>query len=296
MKEDRDAALPISPHDALRWHIEMGVDELIDDQPIDRYAAAAIPRAAVAVPSPSANSQPARPAASASPGQPLAPSEGARDAIAIARDANSIEDLRERLETFEGCALKFTATNTVFADGDPASDVMFIGEAPPTRPPGTAFVGASGQLPNRMLSASDASVRQSIFRTFCLAAARQPQPTAAKPTCSPPCNAISSCGPKVLVFLGGSSAKTMLNRTEGIMRPWKMVRLHGEELGTPIPAMPTFHPAFLLRWHKREAWRDFLAIQKLEKSLSVWPADPVARFFIFRSHTFTIMRVIEFRL
>ena len=61
MKEDREAALPISPHDALRWHIEMGVDELIDDQPIDRYAAAAIPRAAVAVPSPSANSQPTRP-------------------------------------------------------------------------------------------------------------------------------------------------------------------------------------------------------------------------------------------
>ena len=49
MKEDREAALPISPLDALRWHIEMGVDELIDDQPIDRYAAAAIPRAAVAV-------------------------------------------------------------------------------------------------------------------------------------------------------------------------------------------------------------------------------------------------------
>ncbi|MED6309061.1 MAG: hypothetical protein VX624_04080, partial [Pseudomonadota bacterium] len=68
MKEDREAAPPISPLDALRWHIEMGVDELIDDQPIDRYAAAAIPRAAVAVPSPSTNLQPARPAASASPG------------------------------------------------------------------------------------------------------------------------------------------------------------------------------------------------------------------------------------
>ena len=274
MKEDREAAPPISPLDALRWHIEMGVDELIDDQPIDRYAAAAIPRAAVAVPSPSANSQPARPAASASPGQPLAPSEGARDAIAIARDANSIEDLRERLETFEGCALKFTATNTVFADGDPASDVMFIGEAPGVDEDrqGLPFVGASGQLLNRMLSALGRE-RTSIYISNILFW-RPPgnrSPTAAETAACLPFvqRHIELARPKVLVFLGGSSAKTMLDRTEGIMRlRGKWFDYMSEELGTPIPAMPTFHPAFLLRQsaQKREAWRDFLAIQeKLEE-------------------------------
>ncbi len=274
MKEDREAALPISPHDALRWHIEMGVDELIDDQPIDRYAAAAIPRAAVAVPSPSANSQPTRPDASAYPGQPLAPSEGARDAIAIARDANSIEDLRERLETFEGCALKFTATNTVFADGDPASDIMFIGEAPGVDEDrqGLPFVGASGQLLNRMLSALGRE-RASIYISNILFW-RPPgnrSPTAAETAACLPFvqRHIELARPKVLVFLGGSSAKTMLNRTEGIMRlRGKWFDYMSEELGTPIPAMPTFHPAFLLRQsaQKREAWRDFLAIQeKLEK-------------------------------
>ncbi len=274
MKEDREAAPPISPIDALRWHIEMGVDELIDDQPIDRYAAAAIPRAAVAVPSPSANSQPARPAASASPGQPLAPSEGARDAIAIARDANSIEDLRERLETFEGCALKFTATNTVFADGDPASDIMFIGEAPGVDEDrqGLPFVGASGQLLNRMLSALGRE-RTSIYISNILFW-RPPgnrSPTAAETAACLPFvqRHIELARPKVLVFLGGSSAKTMLDRTEGIMRlRGKWFDYMSEELGTPIPAMPTFHPAFLLRQsaQKREAWRDFLAIQeKLEE-------------------------------
>ncbi|MEC7203838.1 MAG: uracil-DNA glycosylase [Pseudomonadota bacterium] len=274
MKEDREAAPPISPIDALRWHIEMGVDELIDDQPIDRYAAAAIPRAAVAVPSPYANSQPTRPAASASPGQPLAPSEGARDAIAIARDANSIKDLRERLETFEGCALKFTATNTVFADGDPASDIMFIGEAPGVDEDrqGLPFVGASGQLLNRMLSALGRE-RASIYISNILFW-RPPgnrSPTAAETAACLPFvqRHIELARPKVLVFLGGSSAKTMLNRTEGIMRlRGKWFDYMSEELGTPIPAMPTFHPAFLLRQsaQKREAWRDFLAIQeKLEK-------------------------------
>ena len=274
MKEDREAAPPISPIDALRWHIEMGVDELIDDQPIDRYAAAAIPRAAVAVPSPSANSQPTRPAASASLGQPLAPSEGARDAIAIARDANSIEDLRERLETFEGCALKFTATNTVFADGDPASDIMFIGEAPGVDEDrqGLPFVGASGQLLNRMLSALGRE-RTSIYISNILFW-RPPgnrSPTAAETAACLPFvqRHIELARPKVLVFLGGSSAKTMLDRTEGIMRlRGKWFDYMSEELGTPIPAMPTFHPAFLLRQsaQKREAWRDFLAIQeKLEE-------------------------------
>ena len=274
MKEDREAAPPISPHDALRWHIEMGVDELIDDQPIDRYAAAAIPRAAVAVPSPSAISQTTRPAASASPGQPLAPSEGARDAIAIARDANSIEDLRERLETFEGCALKFTATNTVFADGDPASDIMFIGEAPGVDEDrqGLPFVGASGQLLNRMLSALGRE-RTSIYISNILFW-RPPgnrSPTAAETAACLPFvqRHIELARPKVLVFLGGSSAKTMLDRTEGIMRlRGKWFDYMSEELGTPIPAMPTFHPAFLLRQsaQKREAWRDFLAIQeKLEE-------------------------------
>ncbi|MEC7656096.1 MAG: uracil-DNA glycosylase [Pseudomonadota bacterium] len=274
MKEDREAAPPISPLDALRWHIEMGVEELIDDQPIDRYAAAAIPRAAVAVPSPSAISQTTRPAASASPGQPLAPSEGARDAIAIARDANSIEDLRERLETFEGCALKFTATNTVFADGDPASDIMFIGEAPGVDEDrqGLPFVGASGQLLNRMLSALGRE-RTSIYISNILFW-RPPgnrSPTAAETAACLPFvqRHIELARPKVLVFLGGSSAKTMLDRTEGIMRlRGKWFDYMSEDLGTPIPAMPTFHPAFLLRQsaQKREAWRDFLAIQeKLEE-------------------------------
>ena len=72
-----------------------------------------------------------------------------------AAGAQSIDELRERLEGFEGCALKFTATNTVFADGDPSSDLMLIGEAPGVDEDrqGLPFVGASGQLLNRMLAA-----------------------------------------------------------------------------------------------------------------------------------------------
>ena len=70
--------------------------------------------------------------------------------------------------------------------------------------------------------------------------------------------------PKVLVFVGGASAKALLNRTEGIMRlRGKWYDYSNPELDAPIPAMATFHPAYLLRspGQKREAWRDFLAIQ-----------------------------------
>jgi DNA polymerase len=70
--------------------------------------------------------------------------------------------------------------------------------------------------------------------------------------------------PKVLMFLGGTAAKTMLDRSDGIMRlrgQWFDYRSPGLE--APIPAMPPFHPAYLLRTaaRKREAWRDFLAVE-----------------------------------
>ena len=74
----------------------------------------------------------------------------------------------------------------------------------------------------------------------------------------------------MLVFLGGSAAKTMLDRTEGIMRlRGKWFDYTSAGLDRPIPAMPTFHPAYLLRQsaQKREAWRDFLAVDEKLREL-----------------------------
>ena len=252
----------------------MGVDELIDDQPIDRYAAAAIPRAAVAVPSPSAISQTTRPAASASPGQPLAPSEGARDAIAIARDANSIEDLRARLETFEGCALKFTATNTVFADGDPASDIMFIGEAPGVDEDrqGLPFVGASGQLLNRMLSALGRE-RTSIYISNILFW-RPPgnrSPTAAETAACLPFvqRHIELARPKVLLSVPGrqfSENHVGPNRRD-YAPSRKMVRLHERGAGDDHPGDAHLPSAFLLRQ----------SAQKKKHGATSWPSGSLRK-------------------
>ena len=276
MTADSEAAPLLSPLDILRWHIEMDIDEVIEDQPINHYARAnPLPTTSSstlsALPPP-----PARPISSATvpSKQPLAPGEGARDAITIARDANSIEDLRERLEAFAGCALKFTATNTVFADGNPSSDLMFIGEAPGVDEDrqGLPFVGASGKLLNRILSALGQE-RSSVYISNILFW-RPPgnrSPTAAETAACLPCvkRHIALAQPKILVFLGGSASKVMLGRAEGIMRlRGKWFEYTSDGLEAPIPAMPTFHPAFLLRHpaQKREAWQDFLTIQeKLEK-------------------------------
>ena len=272
MTQDQQTAQTMSPLDALRWHVEMGIDEVVDEMPVDRYATAKQPLPATPATVPAV--QPPQDMPQAAPrqasGQALAPAEGARDAIAVAAGAQTIDELRERLEGFEGCALKFTATNTVFADGDPASDLMLIGEAPGVDEDrqGLPFVGASGQLLNRMLAALGRE-RDTVYISNILFW-RPPgnrSPTDAETAACLPFvqRHIELAKPKVLVFLGGSSAKTMLSRKEGIMRlRGKWFDYTSDGLDTPIPAMPTFHPAFLLRQsaQKREAWRDFLSIQE----------------------------------
>jgi DNA polymerase len=272
MTQDQQTAQTMSPLDALRWHVEMGLDEVVDEMPVDRYVTAQQPHPATPATAPAI--QPPQDMPQAEPrqasGQALAPAEGARDAIAVAAGAQTIDELRERLEGFEGCALKFTATNTVFADGDPSSDLMLIGEAPGVDEDrqGLPFVGASGQLLNRMLAAlgreRDTAYISNIL--FWRPPGNRSPTDAETAACLPFVQRhIELAKPKVLVFLGGSSAKTMLSRKEGIMRlRGKWFDYTSDGLDAPIPAMPTFHPAFLLRQsaQKREAWRDFLSIQE----------------------------------
>src|SRR5260370_39511526 len=100
------------------------------------------PPAPAAIPAKRAEAAPAPEAAIAS----------AREA---ARTAPSLEVLRGLLENFDGCALKSTATRLVFADGNPRSRIMFVGEAPGREEDieGLPFVGRSGKLLDRMISA-----------------------------------------------------------------------------------------------------------------------------------------------
>ena len=185
-----------------------------------------------------------------------------------ARSAASLEELRAILDRFEGCALKATATQLVFADGNPNARVMFVGEGPGYEEDkkGLPFVGRSGKLLDLMLGAIGLD-RSKVYIANIVPwrppGNRTPPPQEAA-ICLPfLLRQIALCDPDVLVCLGGPSAQTLLGVKEGILRlrgRWFTFNSGARD----IRAMPTLHPAYLLRSPiaKRHAWRDFLAIKK----------------------------------
>jgi DNA polymerase len=193
--------------------------------------------------------------------------------------ATSITALREELLRFEGCALKHTAMNLVFADGNPAAPIMMVGEAPGEDEDrqGLPFVGVSGQLLDRMLNAAGLSRAENVYISNILFW-RPPgnrSPTDAEiAACLPFCERhIALVKPKILVLLGGVAAKSLLRTKEGITRMrgrWQQyVPPPGSELTEPIDCLPIYHPAYLLRQPgaKRQAWNDLLSLVKRAKAL-----------------------------
>lgn len=293
---DRTDRPPAAAAEALRlalaWQVEAGADEAIGERPVDRLTAATDRRAAGAD-APGQETPPARPPVQAprSAGPPPRPAplsappaaamrlESTGETVASAREsarrAGTLEELRDAVAAFDGCGLKKTAMNTVFADGAPDGRLMLIGEAPGAEEDrqGKPFVGASGQLLDKMLAAVGLSRERDAYITN-IVFWRPPgnrEPSAAETAVCRPFleRHIELKKPDILVFLGGPSAKTLLNRKEGITRlrgRWLDYRTPDmiEAGAGPIPAMPLFHPAYLLRspLNKREAWRDLLAIRE----------------------------------
>jgi DNA polymerase len=192
--------------------------------------------------------------------------------IALAREAAlqaaTLDELREKLAAFDGCNLKFTAKNLCFADGDPSSDIMFVGEAPGRDEDmeGLPFVGKSGQLLNRMIEAIGLK-REGVYIANTIPwrppGNRTPTPVETE-LCRPFIERqIELAAPKVLVALGGPAGKALTGATEGILRLRGNWKVHRTPSGIEIPVMPTLHPAYLLRTpaQKRFAWRDFLAVK-----------------------------------
>lgn len=273
----------------LAFYSEAGVYEALVDEPIDRFSeiAQAAPgqeprmsaapenRGAPAADRPRAAAQ--RPAPPPPPAASAAVPDEAQVALAreLAARASTLDELREQMAAFDGCNLKFTAKNLVFADGNPNSAVMLVGEAPGRDEDieGLPFVGRSGRLLDRMLAAIGLD-RNSAYIANVIPW-RPPGNRAPTPHETEICRPfierqIELVNPKVLVTLGGPSAKLLLNTTEGILRLRGNWRVHQTRSGTSIPAMPTLHPAYLLRnpAHKKLAWRDFLEVKAKLKELS----------------------------
>ncbi len=272
---------PTDPRDLatlLAWQAAAGADEAISEAPVDRYKAAAgappptrplaAPAAPIAKP---AAAEPAAPRVAAKPAPasiPLTPAAvSARD---LAGAAKSLEELVEALAAFDGCALKKTATNLVFADGNPKARIMFVGEAPGADEDraGKPFVGVSGQLLDRMLGWIGLN-RTKFYITnivFWRPPGNRPPTSDEVAACLPfVARHIELVAPAILVPVGGPATEALLRRGEGISKShgrWYDYQTPG--LGAPIPAMPMFHPAFLLRSpaQKRAAWRDLLNLEQ----------------------------------
>ncbi len=260
----------------LAFYAEAGVDALLDEVAVDRFAdaaeAALVPRAPVAAPAPPSEmrERPAVPRLDARPpaAAPPPPDAAAMAAREAARSAGTLAELREILGQFEGCALRGTANKLVFADGNPQARVMFVGEAPGRDEDieGLPFVGRSGKLLDRMLHAIGLDRTSAYIAN--IIPWRPPGNRTPTPQESQIClpfiqRQIELADPDILVCLGGPSAQTLLGIKDGILKT--RGRWFTYDTGTrQIRAMATLHPAYLLRQplQKRLAWRDFLTIKK----------------------------------
>ncbi|MBI4183396.1 MAG: uracil-DNA glycosylase [Proteobacteria bacterium] len=260
----------LHPGAALAWLVAAGADEVIGEEPVNRYRARARAGAgnddvvAPVFPAP-------RTAPAAIPGQRPAPGAApATSGANLAQGARNLAELRAALAAFDGCALKRTAMNLVFGDGNPEARLMLVGEAPGADEDrqGRPFVGASGQLLDRMLATIGLD-RSKTYITNILPW-RPPgnrSPTAAEISACLPFieRHIELVDPQLLLLVGATSAKALLARNEGIMRlrgRWFSYSSPG--LARPLPALAMFHPAYLLRspGQKREAWRDLLMVRE----------------------------------
>ena len=253
---------------ALRWWAAAGVETLYEDAPRNRFAEAARPPP----PRPAPAAPPPRLAVAAAQVSgalvSAAPDAAARTAAQWAAEAQSLDALAEAMNRFQGCALRRTATQLVFADGAPGAAVMIVGEAPGAEEDrlGRPFVGRAGQLLDRMLAAIGLDRRQVYIAN--VVPWRPPgnrTPTTQETAVCLPFirRQIALCAPRLLVTMGNPSTQALLGVKDGITRIRGAWRTYEVSPGATIPALPTLHPAYLLRSPaaKRWSWLDLRALR-----------------------------------
>ena len=187
---------------------------------------------------------------------------------------STLGQLKDVLSKFDGCALKKTASNLVFSDGNPDARIMLIGEAPGRDEDrmGLPFVGESGQLLDRMLG-SVGFGRNDVYITNTLPwrppGNRTPSSEEVQMLWPFLCRHIELKAPDIIVALGGSSTKLLLESKMGILK------LRGSVTeksfgGRAIPILATLHPAYLLRTpiQKRSSYSDLLQLRAMADNLN----------------------------
>ena len=275
---------------ALQFYLDHGVDICLSDKPINRMLEL---KNAGILESPASSDQPVRqpdfqhsgiPESNIPLGKSAARNEAARRALACA----AREELREAITEFDGIGIRKTATNMVFSDGNPDAPVMLIGEAPGADEDrqGKPFVGVSGQLLDRILACIDLDRRaedaaRAVYISNILnwrpPGNRTPAPAEIEVSLPFIERHIQLIQPKLLILCGSVSAKALLGRDESISRLRKIWHDYLpqtpelQEGAAPIPAIATYHPAYLLRTpaQKKAVWADMLLLQARRRELGL---------------------------
>ena len=237
----------------LKWYQQMGVDEIIADSPsqLDN------PPKANILQEESMEFEYA--------------SDLSSKARSIADKCDNVEELRLALENFDGLSIKKTATNLVFADGNPKADVMAIGEAPGANEDEEAipFCGVSGRLLDKVLASIDLSREKNLYITnsiFWRPPGNRKPTSEESEVCLPFVEKhIALIKPKIILLVGSTSAAALLKSTETISRlRSKFYEYNNDYLEKPIPVAVIFHPSYLLRQplQKKTVWFDLLRMQK----------------------------------
>ena len=239
---------------ALRLQLEWGADEALEAEPIDRLRTVRPPP-----PNPLPQGEGAAPRGTA-----------AERAVRAAGGARSLEELRAAIAGFDGCALRNTASNLVFAEGDASSGLLLIGDPPGAEDDrsGTPFAGPAGGYLDRMLASIGLERGRLLLAP--LIPWRPPgdrPPSAMELTICLPFlfRLVALSEPRRLVLLGPLAARSLLAPAASHRRPrgaWLDVAIPG--MPRALPALPTFSPAELMRGPKdrRAAWADLRLLRR----------------------------------
>lgn len=260
----RAAPAPLDPamESLMAFWADAGVDAMLLDEPFDRIEAGKIAPPAPPKPVALATSR-------AAPGRPETDiSAAVAKARQLAGDAADLPALAAAIAAFEGCPLRYEgARQAVFSRGVADAPLMIIGEGPGGEEDaqGQPFVGRAGKLLDKMLAAAGFTDRVFITNTVFWRPPGNRTPTPQEQLACQPFveRAIALVQPRMLLLVGGAAAKSMLKKDEGILSlrgRWFEWRSEGG--GLELPAMPTLHPAFLLRQPaaKKRAWTDLMTV------------------------------------
>ena len=260
----------------LRWYVDLGVDIAGEEEAQNRFMEVVKPAPVAAAQEPARQARaPQTFSAAANSGRSVdaAAALSIEAAVQVAREsaarATTLDELRAELMAFEGCILKRSATNFVFADGDPKSRIMFVGDAPGDEDDrqGLPFTGPPGRLLERMLKSIKLD-RNKVWLTNLLPW-RVPGKRRATPQEIAVClpflmRQIALIKPAILVCMGDDAAQTLMGLKGSVIHNRGVWQELAPEGGGVFRTIAILAPSYVLRASgaKRTVWQDLIEIRK----------------------------------